>query len=254
MAAGRSSRYRDNPQFSQRRDSRRASRGGTNYKNNRRSVNYRKDAHNAAVGIGKNIELLMVILFVLNIMLTIGWLVFAHDWYTAYCSEFVTKATDLNVTLPSTWKRSDFKGCDPQGKTIAQADDTLIYFGLNGFTHAGTTGALNEYQIFSLATAHSYFSSWEVILWIIVCLSVLGIIMAVTYWTIKTQNLGIMYTDGGIRAVFGPGSGFFAVLCFITSMMMHMDYRYYVKESDKNHMLNVANLDMARAITLQFPL
>ena len=80
------------------------------------------------------------------IVIVVAWLIFACQWYTARCSEFVTKADSLNVTLPEGWTASDYKGCDKDPTNITAADDTIIHFGLNTFTHLDKDGTNYVYK------------------------------------------------------------------------------------------------------------
>ena len=52
----------------------------------------------------------------------------------------------------------------------------------------------------------------------------------------------MMYTSKAMRAMFGPGNGFFAALGFALSMVMYIDYRHGVKATGKTHILVLESL------------
>lgn len=206
----------------------------------------------AAIRFLRNVEIIMVLLFILNIIIIIYWLIFDNGWYTAYCSEFVKALKAKNLTFPTGWIRSEYKGCnlDNSSTTIAQSVDTLLYFGLDSFTAAKTADANTYYYIkFELGVQDAFFSQWEVLLWMLCALSLLGIICAITYWTIKTQNNSLMYTDRNVRNIFGPGAGFFSAICFIISMIAHMSYRQDVKTTP-NLFKDITNLGYGSNFTV----
>ena len=192
---------------------------------------------------GKNIEWIVGIVYLIIILIIVGWLQFACDWYTARCSHFVQRAEATNITLPEGWNKFDYKGCDKNVSTSVNAsDDTLIYFGLNRFTHLNSDGNY-VYFIFSLAEKANYFWSFSPLLWLLFVLNIFGIIMAVVYYSMKNMSMSMMYTSKGMRFMFGPGNGVFAALGFAISMVMYMDYRHGVKGEGKTHILVLDSLD-----------
>lgn len=196
----------------------------------------------------KNVELLMVVLYTLNIIMIICWLIFDNGWYTAYCSEFIAVQNSSDITLPETWTRSEYKGCSSTG-TVTQENDTLLYFGFDSFTAAKTADATTYYHIAFDLAKDMFFSQWEALLWILCALSLLGIICGITYWTVKSQSSGIMYMEPGVRNIFGPGAGLFSIICFIIAMMAHFQYRHDVKASP-NIFKDVANLGYGSNFTV----
>jgi len=148
----------------------------------------------------------------------------SSSWYTAQCSEFVTVAKEKNVTLPSTWTYSNYAGCDETWNSTAPfplANDTLITFGLDSFSHAPATGTTTVTVPFSLAEVSTYFQNWKLQMYGLLSLAFIIIILAAVHWTIKTQNQAVMYADSQLRVLFGPGSGIFALIAFLWSIIVY---------------------------------
>jgi len=233
----------------------RSSRSGRNNNNfqNRGGINSRrrstfhgykpnKDISEYFSAVGKNMEIVVGGVYLLIVLIIIGWLQFACDWYTARCSEFVARASNTNVSMPEGWNKNEYKGCDKNYADINSTDDTLIYFGMNSFAHLNAEESSYVYSTFSLGEKANYFWSFSPLLWLLVLINFLGIIMTTVYWSMKSMSMSMMYTSKGMRAMFGPGNGVFAALGFAISMVMYIDYRHGVKGTGKTHILVLDSL------------
>ena len=234
------------PRFNPQARQSRSNRGGGGLNARRRSTfhGYRpkKDAMEHLSIIGKNIEVVVGLIYLLIVLMVIGWLQFACDWYTARCSDFVTNAAAKNITLPENWKKSDYKGCDKTMNEINATQDTLIYFGLNSFAHLNKEASAYVYSPFRLGEKSTYFWNFGPLLWLLVLINFFGIIMSTVYWSMKSMSMSMMYTSKAMRNMFGPGNGIFGAIGFALSMVMFMDYRYGVKATGKSHVLVLDSL------------
>merc|ERR1712071_713948 len=201
-----------------------------------------KDLSELIASVGKNMEIVVGWVYLMIVLIIIGWLQFACSWYTARCSEFVARAASTNVSLPEGWSKYEYKGCDKVTADINSTADTLIYFGLNSFAHLDKAETAYVYATFPLGAKANYFWNFGPLLWLLVVINFLGMMTATVYWSMKSMSMSMMYTSKGMRAMFGPGNGFFAALGFSLSMVMYIDYRHGVKAIGKTHILVLESL------------
>ena len=187
--AGNTPRNNNSPRVSK---NARTGRSNQNTQNSRGGINSRRrstfhgykpsqDLSEVVATVGKNMEIVVGWVYLMIILITIGWLQFSCSWYTARCSEFVARAASTNVSLPEGWSKTEYKGCDKNMADINSTDDTLIHFGLNSFAHLDKAETAYVYATFPLGSKANYFWNFGPLLWLLVVINFFGMITATVY-------------------------------------------------------------------------